>query len=184
MGDELNKAQEKLREAQTVQPPSESAQQTVAQQMQKDFDARMERSRDEIQYLRTKCDEKERRIENLLAERASLAGELRTMGGNAAGAWRLASEADSAGGDLEAGVAKKSKAITASAVRTLPLSSPAWLRSSDEPLRLVVKTLGQVPFARISFFTYIILLHFWVLFLLQQAAIQGRSEAPAQPDLR
>merc|ERR1712190_501812 len=112
MEEELSKTHDKLKEALSVQPPSEAAQQSVVQQMQKDFELRMERSRDETQYLRTKCDEKERRIETLLAERASLAGELRSLGGSAAGAWRLAETADAGSADLEAGAgAKKTKAI-------------------------------------------------------------------------
>eukprot|EP00928_Gymnodinium_smaydae_P090642 TRINITY_DN7440_c0_g4_i1.p1 TRINITY_DN7440_c0_g4~~TRINITY_DN7440_c0_g4_i1.p1 ORF type:complete len:984 (-),score=174.94 TRINITY_DN7440_c0_g4_i1:136-3087(-) len=175
---ELVKAQEKLREAQTVQPPPDAEQQSATQAMQKEFDSRMERSRDEIQYLRQKCDEKERRIENLLAERASLSGQLRSASGNMAGAWRLAADIDSIGaadGDVETGgISSKKKATggATSSIRSLPLASPAWLRSSDEPLRLVVRTLSSVPYARIAFFTYVILLHVWVLFVMQQSAMQ------------
>lgn len=65
---ELAKAQQKAREAQTVQPLADSS-----QQIQKDFESRMDRSKDEIEYLRKTCEEKESRIESLLAERDSFA---------------------------------------------------------------------------------------------------------------
>jgi len=172
---ELIKAQEKARETQVAQPPLESAQQSVVQSMQKDFEGRMERSRDEIQYLRQKCDEKERRCEHLLAERASLAGELRSAGG--ATAWRAVADATATtAGDLEAGGgaagASAPKKNSGSAVRSLPLAWPSWLRSSDEPLRVVIRTLSAYPQARIGFFLYVILLHVWVLFILHQSAVQ------------
>mmetsp|Transcript_5263 Transcript_5263/g.17075 ORF Transcript_5263/g.17075 Transcript_5263/m.17075 type:complete len:232 (+) Transcript_5263:2093-2788(+) len=178
--EDLQKAQEKLRDLKAGQSSGDlgSSQQGVIQAMQKDFDARMERYQDEVKYLRQKCDEKEKRCEHLLAERASLAGELRSAGGGAA-AWRpSASESEAAGGeDLEGGggsAAKSSKAppLKALAIRALPLASPGWVRAADEPLMLVTRTISTIPQARIAFFLYIIMLHVWVLFILQQSAMQ------------
>merc|ERR1719409_2074264 len=71
--------------------------------------------------------------------------------------------------NIQSGAASGRTSIT----RSLPLSAPAWLRSSDEPLRLVVRVLANSPPARIVFFGYVILLHVWVLFVLQNAAMQG-----------
>lgn len=178
--EDLQKAQEKLRDLKAGQSLGDpgSSQQGVIQAMQKDFDARMERYQDEVKYLRQKCDEKEKRCEHLLAERASLAGELRSAGGGA-GAWRpSASESEAAGGeDLEGGggsAAKSSKAppLKALAIRALPLASPGWVRAADEPLMLVTRTISTIPQARIAFFLYVIMLHVWVLFILQQSAMQ------------
>lgn len=184
--EELTRLQERTRELQATQGPgdSASARQAVVQSMQKDFEDRMERYRDEVQYLRQKCDEKDKRCEQLLAERSSLAAELRSA--------TSASAADIPR-DLEAGVniggkAGASKALASSTrgnIRSLPLSAPWWLRSSDEPLRLVVRTLALYPQARIGFFAYVLLLHAWVLFVLQNAVLQrgidsnpGANQAP------
>ncbi|CAE7024607.1 ychF [Symbiodinium sp. CCMP2456] len=60
-------------------------------------------------------------------------------------------------------------------MRSLPLAAPSWLRSADEPLKLVLRTLNTVPAARLTFFTYVILLHAWVLFILQQMALHPSS---------
>jgi len=190
--EELRTAQDRARELQASQTQGEpsAAQQSVVQIMQKDFDTRMERYRDEVQYLRQKCDEKERRCEQLLAEKSSLAVELRSAGGGS-GAWRAPPDSDSADatGDLEAGStsstgkasAGKQAGAARSSIRSLPLSAPAWMRSADEPLRLVVRTLATYPHARLIFFGYVVLLHIWVLFVLQQEAVQGGSIA-AGPD--
>merc|ERR1719408_611713 len=94
----------------------DSSQQAMAQAMQKDFDERMERHKDEVGYLRQKCDEKERRCEQLLAERSTLASELK--------AYREGSEALSFGRDAEAGKPGIPNALAAgraSATRSLPL---------------------------------------------------------------
>lgn len=185
--EELTIAQEKLRGLQqaslaqgegtaSASTPSSAA----IQAMQKDFEERMERSRDEVQYLRKKCDEKERRCEQLLAEKSSLAAEFRAMRGTSSGGGSLAFAVAEA--DLETGKgfrAGKDRGAGGdrSSVRSLALSAPAWLRSADEPLRLVVKTLAAFPQARLLFFSYVILLHFWVLFLLQNAAVGGASKS-------
>eukprot|EP00435_Cladocopium_sp_Y103_P065269 s306_g27.t1 len=85
----------------------------------------------------------------------------------------------SAGEDLESGVGNKSttgKAPTGrNLMRSLPLAAPAWLRSADEPMKLVLRTLATVPAARMTFFTYVVLLHAWVLFILQQMALHPSS---------
>eukprot|EP00435_Cladocopium_sp_Y103_P065065 s306_g26.t2 len=49
-----------------------AGQEAVLEAVQKDFEHRMERYRDEVQYLRQKCDEKERRCEQLMAEKGAL----------------------------------------------------------------------------------------------------------------
>jgi len=54
----------------------------------------------------------------------------------------------------------------------MPLAYPAWVRNSDEPLKLVVRTLADMPQARLVFFAYVFLLHIWVLFILHQSAVQ------------
>merc|ERR1719440_2001910 len=72
------------KEARDDQDPS---QQTMAQAMQKDFDERMDRHKDEVSYLRQKCDEKERRCEQLLAERSTLASELKAFREGNEAAW-------------------------------------------------------------------------------------------------
>eukprot|EP00434_Breviolum_minutum_P004787 symbB.v1.2.004217.t1/scaffold221.1/size262466/1 len=81
--------------------------------------------------------------------------------------------------DIESGVVSKTgiaaKAQPGRMMRSLPLATPAWLRSADEPLKLVLRTLATVPAARLTFFTYVILLHAWVLFILQQMALHPSS---------
>merc|ERR1711988_569180 len=98
--------------------------------------------------------EKDRRNEQLLAERSSLSAQLRS------GDLAVTSA------DTEAGTAGSSsgKALVQKPAKTrfdraLPLSAPAWLRSADEPLRLVVRSLAGSPAARFVFFGYVILLH-------------------------
>lgn len=151
---DLAKAQERLRTAAaaTSGPGAAGGQQAVVEALQKDFDSRVERYRDEVQYLRQKCDEKERRLEQLLAERSSLAAELRT------------SRSEDVT-DLEAGskpsASTKPAGGSRGSLRTLPLSAPAWLRNSDEPLRIVVRTLSTHPEARLIFFAYVVLMHAW-----------------------
>merc|ERR1740129_1582904 len=113
--------EEELARVQELQqrPPSAAQAQTAdlaaAQQtqaaLQKDFEDRTERYRDEVGYLRQKCDEKERRCEQLLAEKSSLLSDLRNLrGGQApgadAGAWSI-------GRDLEAGGGKGASAAAA-----------------------------------------------------------------------
>merc|ERR1719336_2799975 len=66
----LRKAQEKQNEPHahhTSTDPVE-AQKAVVQAMQQDFEARVERYREEAKFLRQKCDEKEKKCEQLLAE--------------------------------------------------------------------------------------------------------------------
>eukprot|EP00933_Yihiella_yeosuensis_P021285 TRINITY_DN16873_c2_g1_i1.p1 TRINITY_DN16873_c2_g1~~TRINITY_DN16873_c2_g1_i1.p1 ORF type:complete len:839 (+),score=277.16 TRINITY_DN16873_c2_g1_i1:312-2519(+) len=180
--DELTKLQEQSRDASsTASSPSVAGQEAVMEALQKDFDSRMERYRDEVQYLRQKCDEKEKRCERLMAEKSSLMVELRSSGVGAAGSWRSPAEDTEAAAaiDLEAGDVSAAKVAvkangtgTRSAIRSLPLAAPGWLRSADEPLRLVVRTFATVPYARLIFFSYFILLHAWVLFVMQQMAIK------------
>lgn len=155
-----------------------AAQHAVASAMQKDFEERTERYRDEVQYLRQKCDEKDRRCEQLLAERSSLSAQLRS--GDAA-----AAESEAAASGISSGRALAQKPAKARFDRALPLSAPSWLRSADEPLRLIVRSLAGSPAARFVFFVYVILLHVWVLFVLQYAAltpVESVSEegAPAE----
>merc|ERR1712061_381592 len=105
--EELTHAQERVRELQALhnQADPTAAQQSVIQTMQKDFEGRMERYRDEVQYLRQKCDEKDRRCEHLLAAIRRLTVELRGAGG--CGAWRTNNEADANASDLEGGSVAK-----------------------------------------------------------------------------
>jgi len=172
---ELRSAQLTAREVQATlrakdsREDKETSQQAMAQAMQKDLDERMERHRDEVGYLRKKCDEKERRCEQLLAERSTLASELKAFRDVQGEAW-------SSGRDVEAGKPRHPSAPStgkSSTTRSLTLSAPDWLRSADEPLRMVVRVLASTPPARIIFFAYVILLHVWVLFVLQSAAMQG-----------
>eukprot|EP00913_Durusdinium_trenchii_P025499 g23936.t1 len=84
--------------------------------------------------------------------------------------------------DLEAGTGKAiTKGVATGAarslMRSLPLQAPSWLRSADEPLKLVLRTLVTVPAARLTFFSYVILLHAWVLFILQQMALHPSSSS-------
>lgn len=152
-----------------------TSQKAVIDAMQRDFEARVERYRDEVQYLRQKGDDKDRRCEQLVAERSSLMVELRSSGGS----WRVQTAnaiGEDTSGDLEGGGAKAgppSRGAKSSSgnIRSLPLSAPGWMRSADEPLRLVVRTLNGYPQARLIFFGYVVLLHAWVLFVLQQSAI-------------
>lgn len=166
--------QDTLREAQFARQPSDVNQEAALQAMQKDFDNRVERCKDEVQYLRSKCDEKERRCEQLLAERASLTGELRNS--KVGSSWRTGADADSTG-DIES-VGVPSKALKQQ-IRAFPLATPAWVRSFDEPLRMVVKTLSAYPQVRMGFFAYVFLLHVWVLFILQQSAVQSSDSSGA-----
>lgn len=161
MEEELLKSQERLRGLSAAQEPG---QQVVIEALQKDFDSRVERYRDEVQYLRQKCDEKERRCEQLLAEKSSLAAELRS-------GWKPTNVAEE---DVEAGKTVAKPATHRSAVRTMSLAAPAWLRGADEPLRFVVKTLSLHPEARLLLFVYVVFLHAWVLFVLHQSA-QGHT---------
>eukprot|EP00929_Paragymnodinium_shiwhaense_P040668 TRINITY_DN21202_c0_g1_i1.p1 TRINITY_DN21202_c0_g1~~TRINITY_DN21202_c0_g1_i1.p1 ORF type:complete len:857 (-),score=275.11 TRINITY_DN21202_c0_g1_i1:14-2584(-) len=182
---ELAKAQDRIRELQaTVAEGGSDAASAgggsskVMEMVQKDFEERMERYRDEVQYLRQKCDEKERRCEQLLAEKSSLAAEFRAMRGTQPGSFALAvaeSDLEAGGRGFRAGSIGKERSTTGdrSGVRSLALSAPFWLRSVDEPLRMVVKTLAGFPQARLLFFSYVILLHFWVAFLLQSAVVSG-----------
>jgi len=172
--EDLTKVQERLRESQAARAQADPAggQQGVVEAMQKDFEGRMERYRDEVQYLRQKCDEKDKRCEQLLAERASLQGELRNAGGGSATAWRSPEPDLVAAGDIEAGGKKPAPGGNrASPLRSMPLAYPAWLRTADEPLKMVVRVLGDMPQARIAFFAYMLLMHVWVLFILQQSAV-------------
>lgn len=151
--------QERMRQMAEAPVDPSGAQRAVVESMRKDFEERSERHRDEVMYLRQKCDEKERRCEHLLAEKSSLAVQLRSSD-----TWTEAK-------DVESGaVVPQGKSVQRT--RGLPLSAPLWLRSADELLRLVIRTLSLSPAARLIFFSYIVLLHGWVLFVLQQAAIQ------------
>jgi len=178
--EELTRSQEKLREASTAKgQPGAQGQEAVMEAMQKDFEGRMERFRDEVQYLRQKCDEKEKRCEQLLAEKSSLMVELKSSASAAAGRWQATEVISSSAEDLEAGNPSKAgagKAAGRSLVRSLPLAAPGWLRSSDEPLRMVVRTLATVPEARLVFFAYVILIHAWVLFILQHMAMTHHED--------
>ncbi|CAJ1425709.1 unnamed protein product [Effrenium voratum] len=166
--EDLRRAQDRLRELQ-ASAKSGVGQEAVMEAVQKDFETRMERYRDEVQYLRQKCDEKERRCEQLMAEKGALSVELR---GAALEAVPSSSE------DLESGSGTKTAASTAAKgrlMRSLPLAAPSWLRSADEPVKLVLRTLVTVPAARLTFFGYVVLLHAWVLFILQQMALHPSS---------
>jgi len=179
----LQKTQERQNESHAHPDPVE-AQKAVVQAMQQDFEARVERYREEAKFLRQKCDEKEKRCEQLLAERSSLAIELR---GSSVGAIQqgndIGDDATGTGSDLEVGKPLSSKSGAGrQQIRSLPLAAPSWMRNCDEPLRLVVKTLAQFPQARLLAFTYCALLHVWVLFLLQQQAVQGFGTATSSND--
>lgn len=168
--DELSRAQDRVRELSTSiaqSTPGAAGQTAVIEAMQKDFDTRMERYRDEVQYLRQKCDEKEKRCEHLMAEKSSLAVELKS----GRGLWRDEDTTDDLEAGSKTGAGKATAGTSRSIVRSLPLASPTWIRSADEPCRMVVRTLATVPEARLVFFTYFILLHAWVLFIMQQMAI-------------
>merc|ERR1712039_88968 len=69
---DLVKAHEKAREAQTGQASATDA----SEQLKADFEARLERSKDEVEYLRKTCEEKESRIKGLIDERDSLASQV------------------------------------------------------------------------------------------------------------
>lgn len=168
--EDLKKLQERLREL-SASARQGAGQEAVLEAVQKDFESRMERYRDEVQYLRQKCDEKEKRCEQLMAEKGALSVELRSASW---GAEAVPSTVE----DIEAGTAKTgaaAKAAPSRLMRSLPLAAPSWLRSADEPLKLVLRTLNTVPAARLTFFTYVILLHAWVLFILQQMALHPSS---------
>merc|ERR1712008_605645 len=185
----LRKAQEEQNEPhahQTSTDPVE-AQKAVVQAMQQDFEARVERYREEAKVLRQKCDEKEKKCEQLLAEISSSAIELR---GSSAGAIQQSKDGgDDAiriGTDLEAGVAAAGgKPLSSKSgagrqqIRSLPLAAPSWMRNCDEPLRLVVKTLAQFPQARLLAFTYCALLHVWVLFCCSNRQCKALEVQPA-----
>eukprot|EP00403_Amphidinium_massartii_P026296 CAMPEP_0178386036 /NCGR_PEP_ID=MMETSP0689_2-20121128/8339_1 /TAXON_ID=160604 /ORGANISM="Amphidinium massartii, Strain CS-259" /LENGTH=721 /DNA_ID=CAMNT_0020006333 /DNA_START=27 /DNA_END=2192 /DNA_ORIENTATION=+ len=165
--DDLLKSQEKVRELQAACGHGDSGvvQQSAMSSMQKEFEERVERYRDEVQYLRQKCEEKAQRCEQLLAEKSSLAVQLRNVGVNL----------DPSGDpqrDIESGVKAKAAVGGRGLVRALPVGTPAWLRSTDEAFRMVIRILAANPPARLTFFGYVILMHVWVLFVLQHAAVQ------------
>jgi len=176
--EELARERERARAPQPTKAAGAAAgaPQSVVEAVQKEFEGRMERYRDEVQYLRQKCDEKERKCEQLLAERGSLVVELRNAGGGTglrpvAPALAASPEDLEMGGKAAAGAGAGPQQRRAGPA-ALPLAAPAWLRSSDEPLRLVVRTLSAHPEARLVFFGYFLLLQLWVLFVMQQWAIQ------------
>lgn len=155
-------------------PTNSTRHEVVIQSMQKDFESRVDRYRDEVQYLRQKCDEKDRRYENLLAEKGSLAAELRSQGiGDVWGGGSVSSDVE-AGSKLCVGGSRARR----STIRTLLPTTPMWLQSADEPFRIVLRALMAYPQVRLGFFGYIIVLHIWVLFILQHAMWHAAGKAP------
>merc|ERR1711879_432712 len=152
------------------QAEGSSATQMAAKDGQKDFEERMARHREEVHYLRQKCDEKEKRCEQLLAERSSLKIELRNA--RATGGAIPPPAALSEHRDMEAGAPTTAKATGKtsagrSLVRSFPLSAPSWLRSFDTPLQVVIQTLARHPEARLIVFLYAVILHIWVLIVFR-----------------
>jgi len=54
-------------------------------------------------------------------------------------------------------------------VKSMPLTAPLWLQACDEPVRIIVRTLATSPYARLLVFGYIVIMHIWVIIVLQMA---------------
>ncbi|CAE8627842.1 unnamed protein product [Polarella glacialis] len=106
-----------------------------------------------LEQLQAQSAEKERRCQQLLAERNSLA-ELR--GSSAA-----------AGGDIELGSMPASrKGDSRQAPAVLGASEPTWVQQADVPLAILSRQLSASPLWRRVFFGYIVILHLWVFIVV------------------
>lgn len=143
----------------------------LIKRLEEDFATRSKQLREELQYARNKCDDKDKRIQQLAMDKSLLAVEVDTLREQSS-----PSDLESGrGSSIEMGSmtrrsgAKKSNGVIRSAVH-MPISAPQWWQSLDQPLRQVTRMLMRSPTSRILLGFYFLILHVWVMIVLSMWA--------------
>mmetsp|Transcript_203 Transcript_203/g.523 ORF Transcript_203/g.523 Transcript_203/m.523 type:complete len:591 (+) Transcript_203:41-1813(+) len=144
---ELQTLSEQLKQ-QPVQQPSHEGLDSIVKAMEADFETRTMRLKEEVQYLRKRCEEKDRRLEVLVCEKQAMGVQLQ--------------QAHQSPADLELGPAPKPRSEL---IRAPGVGSRPWVLLIDEPFRVVVRILATSPLSRWLFFAYVVALQGWVFFM-------------------
>lgn len=129
--------------------------------------------KDQVDYLRKKCDEKDRRVEELTSERNTLRLETRERQASPS---MSPSQKESL--DIEEGGGKGPKTITLVG----GANSSSWtvcISDGDHVLKRFSRVLHASSAARTLFFGYVCILHIWILVVLHKAAAAHALQGPS-----
>eukprot|EP00931_Biecheleriopsis_adriatica_P021256 TRINITY_DN13952_c0_g1_i1.p1 TRINITY_DN13952_c0_g1~~TRINITY_DN13952_c0_g1_i1.p1 ORF type:complete len:787 (-),score=245.84 TRINITY_DN13952_c0_g1_i1:156-2516(-) len=156
----------------------------LVEQHQTELQSRAEMSREEINYLKRKNDEKDKRLEILTCERNALRYESGEAQASSSKPSRIAPKASSDPSgkeqlvDLEEGLAMKNILVQEQGASG---AFKAFLADGDLVLRRFSKLLFSSSLTRRFFYGYVLLLHIWIWVVLHRAAAVHSAHTIARP---